>query len=101
MKNNWTKKFWMMLMVLACIGLSACQTADKSKDNKEPIKTEQNNDETKTETDSLPVEADVEGDELQGSEGEEEIVEDEIIDESGADNSDYADTSDESTTEAD
>ena len=95
MKNNWTKRFCMMLMVLACIGLSACQNADRLKDNKEPVKTEQNNDETKTENDSLPVEADVEGDELQGSEGEDEIVEDEIIDESGAD------TSDESTTEAD
>lgn len=101
MKNNWAKKFCMMLMVLACIGLSACQTADKSKDNKEPVKTEQNNDETKTENDSLPVEVDVEEDEMQDSEGEEEIVEDEIIDESDADNSDYVDTSDESATEAD
>ncbi len=95
-----------MLIVLACIGLSACQTTDKSKDNKEPVETEQGNDETKKETDSLPAESEEEvdetrdpevvGDEMQDPEVEDDIVEDDITDESGADSPDYADNSGES-----
>jgi len=53
----------MVLAMLVCIGLSACQPADKSKDQQEPVKKEENK-KTEDETESFPMEiddADIEG----------------------------------------
>ncbi len=71
MKNNWTRKLCMMLVISACILLPACQTAEKPKDNKEPVKKEESK-KTEDEAKDLPMEAeetDMEGEDVASEEG--------------------------------